>query len=78
MNSKRYWYNTPNDGKRSVGVEKWMGSDMWAAVWMDDKGKQRMLRTPNLPPCVDRDVCQRALDQFAAKRGLELDQTSNV
>ena len=71
MKAKRYWYNTPNDGRREIGVMQWNHAGHWGVVYLGSDNLPHLLKTPNLPQCLGLEAAQRALDKFAAKRGLE-------
>jgi len=43
----------------------------WMVCWDDGHGQRRAHITTQLPVCNSEAACQRALDQFAAKRKLE-------
>lgn len=76
MSGKRYFYNTPNHGEREISVQE-LEHDFYAVCYHDDQGKQKRIYTSNLPGSSLPGVVQRALDQFASKRGLKeaFDQT---
>ena len=68
-NAKRYTWNTPNDGPQAIGVEN-LGEGTYAVGYRKD-GVLALIRTTSLPKSCNPQVAQRALDEFARKRGLK-------
>jgi hypothetical protein len=71
MNGKKYWYNTPNDGRREIGVHEIERGVLYAVCYHDSAGVQMRVNTSNLPASDNPGVVQRGLDEFARRRGLE-------
>ena len=67
---KRYQYHTPRHGVRSIGVEMVERSNFYAVCYHAD-GQQIRVYTTHLPAHDSAPIAQRALDQFAAQRGLK-------
>ena len=65
-----YWYNTPNHGRRRIGVAN--GQPPWVvAGWINDIGELVRVSTPHLPKLLCPVSLQARLDTFAASRHLE-------
>lgn len=67
----RYWYPTPDDLLRHIGVCQVLGG-AWAVCWVKENGARVRVKSSNLPVLADPDAAQRRLDEWAVKRGLEV------
>jgi hypothetical protein len=65
-----YFYPTPNDGERPIGVIKGAG-DLYLVGWIKDNGSIKRVTSKHLMPTALPDHLQLALDQFAEGRGLQ-------
>lgn len=70
FHGRRYYYNTPDDGRRIIGVTKGLGGD-YIVAWIRDNGARRAVRSQKLPADSNPDRLQWKLDVWATGRGLE-------
>lgn len=68
---KRYWYNTPNDGRREIGVLQGLGGDCWIIAYFRESGARRSIKSPALKERNNPEVLQHALNLWAKARHLE-------
>lgn len=68
---RTYWYPTPNDGKREIGVCAGLGGSPIVA-WVADSGAPRRVRTPHLPAGIPAAELQARLQRWATARNLEV------
>jgi hypothetical protein len=66
---KKYWYPTPNDGTREIGVAKVLG-DLYAVCWITAEGARRRIKTYNLPVIPCPKTLQAILEEWATQRRL--------
>lgn len=65
-----YYYNTPGDGRRIIGVTEGLGGD-YIVAWIRDNGARRAVKSPKLPADSNPDRLQWKLDVWATRRDLE-------
>lgn len=64
-----YWYPTPNDGLKEIGVTTGLGT-VWIVAWVTECGSHRRVTTPYLRAKNTPSALQTNLDVWAASRGL--------
>jgi hypothetical protein len=67
-----YWYNTPADGRKRIGVTPALGGDIYIVGYFRDSGALRAVKSPHLRASAISDRLQASLDQWAKQRGLEV------
>lgn len=70
FHGRRYYYNTPGDGRRVIGVTKGLGGD-YIVAWIRDNGARRAVKSPKLAADPNPDRLQWRLDVWATGRDLE-------
>lgn len=71
FHGRRYWYNTPSDGRVQIGVLQGLGGDIWIAAYFRENGARKKVNTARLPALIDPDSLQALLDQWAHERQLQ-------
>lgn len=66
---KTYLFQTHGHGRRAIGVHESVGTFVVGWLWKD--GTVGRVESADLPSHPRRELVQRALDQFAARRQLE-------
>lgn len=65
-----YWYNTPSDGRRTIGVMKGLGGDIWIVGYFRENGARRAVKSPHIRANYSPEVMQCSLDRWAKAREL--------
>jgi len=68
---KRYWYNTPGDGRVDIGVLQGLGGNVWLVGYIRESGATKRIKTARLQPMANPAELQILLDQWAHERQLE-------
>lgn len=71
FHGKRYWYNTPADGRREIGVLQGLGGDIWIVGYFRESGARRAVKSPSIRANANPDVLQHALNLWAKARHFE-------
>lgn len=71
FHGKRYWYNTPADGRREIGVLQGLGGDIWIVGYFRENGARRAVKSPHVRANYSCEVLQNNLDRWAKARQLE-------
>lgn len=66
-----YYYNTPADGRKTIGVMQGLGGDIWIVGYFRDNGARRAVKSPHLRADNAADILQHKLDNWAKRRDLE-------
>ena len=71
FHGQRYWYNTPHDGRRMIGVCQGLGGDIWIVASVRESGARKKINTVKLPALTNPDLLQGLLDVWAKAHELE-------